>query len=861
MITPPPITQYLFESSICLTAFYLLYYLLFRKDTFFQFNRFYLLVSAVTSLLIPVLQIRIAPNKVDQQLVMDQFIPILHTYNEQYASVMNSVEEPLLWAISVGDLISVIYKLGAFLFGLKLLSGLFKIFDLIKASKATYRPEYTILKPKDETYLASSFFSYIFWNDKKDSKSKIIIEHELVHVKQWHSIDVILMELMVVVKWFNPLIYLFRNSLRRTHEYIADKYVCQQMGSKYAYAQFIVNENRNDKSNLSNSMFSFIKERLIMLNHKQTSKLGFVKYLMIFPVFISLLTLFSFDMSNNLPKEIINPIKSVEDKLIGFSNSNLIEFNNYTKDSWNKQFIWGDGIRISLDENVFRQNIVINLRRGGVKKFLDQLPEITNHQGEIVFYPMYHKSDKNTHDDLVYDLVNPTNQEELLTNLNYEDELNFISEFIYNDKIYKQEVKIRITAFLFSMNIDNSKRNFKWGNIEVNYDKELKDKVVTRFNIRDAVFLNEDGVDLADYSRLLPFTSTPWPVFDITKKEYKEHLSKKMMVFTKDNESKPIKADQVVEIRLMRKFMKQLKSLDLASINEYKESINLPDGVEFYPQAGPNGNHEIIQYLKTTTSQLRNSKKIRDWLLLASNGDAIEFNFMGDSKENRDDNFGLMFLIEDPNKVEYPKKIDEPLMTKEYADFQIVINRGGKSFVRLDTALIKNRKIIDSYKNSESYDIVHIPNFKTKMRVVDKQTEASDVKVMTEMKHGTREINPLKLLEFYPDNDTDMRLSWGAMLSMKSVGNFSYKEFERSYNNEFVLFYGDEKLPILKYEILIPKGSDLYHRIQTDSNNYYKILELLSNVEKISTIYVDNIILEKDGQNWLLPHQFSYSFE
>jgi|GEM_PF-4769693 len=859
MIELPPITQYLFESSICLASFYLLYYALFRKDTFFQFNRFYLLGSAALSLLIPVIQIAIIPEVTDQPLAMSKLMPMLESYNVRYASVINSVEQPILWSMSFGDFISLIYKFGAFLFGLKLLSGLFKMYDLIKASKSSHRPEYTILKPTDENYLASSFFSYIFWNDTKDSKSKIIIDHELVHVKQWHSLDVILMEFMVVVKWFNPLIYLFRNSLRKTHEFIADKYVSNQLGDKYAYAQFIVNENRNDKPNLSNAMFSFVKERLVMLNVSNTSSWKVVKHLMSVPVFISLLILFSFDMSTELPEQLVKPLKSFESKIQDLTDKNLITINNQDKSNWKKQFVWGDQIRITLDESVTRQNIVLNVRKFGIDKFLDKLPSLTNHDSDLLLYPMYYKSGDETKSFAPNDLLDPQFRAQFINDVENGDEINFISEFIYNEKIYKQDITIRITAFLFSMEIGQGRRNFKWGDIEINYNDVPEEKVLTRFNITDAVFLDDTGqISLANYSRFFPYIMTPWPVFDISKDEYKTHLSKKVMILTENSVNKPLSGDQIVEIRVIRKFLKRLKSLDLESINAYKKSLNLPDEIEFYPQAESDGNHEIVQYLKTTVSKFRNSKEIRDWLLLLTNGDAVEFSFKVEGESN---DFGLMFILEDPNKIEYPQKIEAPTISDDYATFQIVINRGGKSFVRLDTTQELNKKIVDSYKNSASYDIIHVPYFKTKMRVVDKNLETTNVIRMSEMRLESQEINPLNLLEFYPDSETDLKLSWGAMLSMKSVGNFSFKEFERSYNSELELFYKDEKLNILKYELLIPTGTGLYQRLQTDSNKYYKILELLSKVVPVSTIYVDNIIVEKDEEKVLLPHQFSFSFE
>ena len=642
MISLPSTTQYLFESSICLLAFYSLYYFLFRKDTFFQFNRFYLLVSALVSLLIPVVQINILPEVSNQPLALSNVVPILESYNIRYASVLEQVEQPILLSMSIGDFISLIYKLGIFLFGLSLLSKLFKMYDLIRASKATQKPEYTMLKPQDESYMASSFFSYIFWNDSHDEKSKIIIDHELVHVKQRHSLDVVIMELMVVVKWFNPLIYLFRNNLRKTHEYIADRYVSNSLGSKYEYAKFIINENRDDPPNLSNAMFSFVKDRLNMLNAKESSYWNWLKYTAIVPVFACLFMLFSFNMSEELPDALTSPIKELDSRINDLSNTNLITLHNNDTNVWRKQFVWGDAVRINLDEKVQRQDILITVRKLNLSRFLEQLPVITNLDGELHFYPMYHVSDTGANSFSSTDIMDSQKREELVKNIEFGDEINFISEFVFNNKIYKQDVTVRISAFLFGQRMNQSNSYFEWGEITVDYSKRDTNSLITLFNIRDAVFLNQNSeISLTEYQRFFPNSISSWPSFDISKEEYELHLNKKIITITSDGNSVPVASSDVVEIKIMRKFFKRLKSLDLASINEYKKTLDIPEGVRFIPQAQPSGEHEIVQILETTVSQLRNSKQIRDWLLLVDNGDLVEFVF----KEEKDDQFGLMFLM------------------------------------------------------------------------------------------------------------------------------------------------------------------------------------------------------------------------
>lgn len=858
MIQFPSIAQYLFESSFCLTAFYLLFHLAYKKHTFFQFNRFYLLGTALASLCFPLLSISLVNDISNPPLALSKVVPVVESYNIMYAHMIDSVEQPLLWQISVGDLIASIYKLGVFLFGLKLLSSLFKIYDIIKASKGERTKECTLLNTTDESVLASSFFSYIFWNDAKDEKSKIIIDHELVHVKQWHSIDVILMEFMVVLKWFNPLIYLFRNNLRRTHEYIADRYVSSQIGNKYKYAQFIVNENRNESVALTNKMFSFIKDRLIMLNQKETARWKRLKCLWVMPLTFSLFMLFSFDMSDRLPDEIVSPIKQIENKIINFSNKSLISFQD--ESGWQKQFIWGSSVRINLDAEVLEQEIFLNVSNFKMGEFFSELPTVSNLNKELHFYPVYHNTADETYSFSITDFLDETRRDSILNNFNRNDNFTFISEFIDNGKIYKQYVTLSFENSFFGNRSYQPNHQFKWGDIDLNFAEKDSNSVYTSFRQSDVILLNSwsTEVTLSNYNRFFPNVVSSFPILDISFEAYSSQLENKVMIVTKDDVPKTLLPTQEVEIRITRKFFQRLKSLDIESINDYRASMNLPDAVRLNPYADTYGNHEVEQYLKTTVSKLKNSKEIRDWLLKVGSGDFVEFKFL-ESDSNA--SYGLTFVIEDANKIEYPDKITAPIKSKEFIDFQIFINRNGKSYVRLDTTLLNNKKIIDSYKNSSSYEIVHVPNFKTKVRVVDRDLKVSEFMVMAEMKAEIQNINPYALHEYYPESELDLRLLWGKMLSMKRVGNFSFKEFERSYTEELNLKFKDDDLEILMYDMIIPIGSGIYKRVRTDSNAYFKIQEMLGKVEPISTIYIDNIIVNKDDQKLLLPYQFSYSFE
>jgi len=107
---------------------------------------------------------------------------------------------------------------------------------------------------------AASFFGYIFWNQQITDEQQLILEHEKVHIRQWHSLDVLLMEICVIIKWFNPLIYWFRNALKATHEFIADQYVIQQKSNVGEYATLLVNQHKQQVTTpLTNTFYSLTK--------------------------------------------------------------------------------------------------------------------------------------------------------------------------------------------------------------------------------------------------------------------------------------------------------------------------------------------------------------------------------------------------------------------------------------------------------------------------------------------------------------------------------------------------------------------------------------------------------------------------
>ncbi|NRB50416.1 MAG: M56 family metallopeptidase [Saprospiraceae bacterium] len=318
------IIQYLFESSMCLLSFYLLYYWGLRNETFFQLNRWYLLIMPAIALAIPLINVELSTAVAESGLPI--FYPVIEEFHAWQAVAWGEEEgmSNSIWQLSLGEVLYWCYWIGFMLMAFKLLHGLQLLTKEMRKASAQKQGKVVYLETDQERPTAS-FFSYIFWNaNRKEEKYQLILEHEMVHVRQRHSIDVLLMELWVIIKWFNPIIYLYRKHLRLTHEYIADQYVVEHTGNRLAYAELMVeSESEITTNRLTHKFNSLTKMRLLMLARSKSNRWRYARYFLILPIAISLFALFSFNLASTLPDEVLQPFEKAENLLQEFAEKEL----------------------------------------------------------------------------------------------------------------------------------------------------------------------------------------------------------------------------------------------------------------------------------------------------------------------------------------------------------------------------------------------------------------------------------------------------------------------------------------------------------------------------------------------------------
>ncbi len=275
---------YLFESGICLAFFYLVYWIFLKKETFFNLNRFFLVSSIGFSLIIPL--IRISSPFTSRPLL-----------ERTYASGASGPGAGLQsGSLGVADILLLIYFTGV---GFLLLRFGFKLLLVFLMIRKNGVQRYNGLKVVfiERNCSPFSFFNYVFVNrsNVSDDDFQRIISHEMIHIKQYHSLDLLILELLTIYQWFNPFVWPYKGSLKETHEYLADDAVIAQGCSAAKYQLLIFEQHVGAKlfEFANNFNQSQIKRRITMLTRGKSKRWAKLKMLTMLPIICLLVFAFA----------------------------------------------------------------------------------------------------------------------------------------------------------------------------------------------------------------------------------------------------------------------------------------------------------------------------------------------------------------------------------------------------------------------------------------------------------------------------------------------------------------------------------------------------------------------------------------
>jgi len=275
---------YLFKSVIWLTGFSLVFIFFLRNERFFVLNRFYLLAGILSSFILPLVSIHYTV-----------VLPTVRNFQVENA-VVSEIQNPGHSIIpDLKQVLLILYMSGVlFVLALIIKQGRSVLRAIKKAKIISFHPA-KLIKTSDYTS-AFSFFSYVFVNPSvTDIETKEIMIHELVHIRQKHWFDLLLVELLCMMQWFNPLVWIYIRFIRQNHEYLADEVALQQTSDPAVYRAVLLNQIVGAPVvSLTNSFnYSPNKKRFNMMKNIISSPYRKMKILLILPVFAIVLYAFA----------------------------------------------------------------------------------------------------------------------------------------------------------------------------------------------------------------------------------------------------------------------------------------------------------------------------------------------------------------------------------------------------------------------------------------------------------------------------------------------------------------------------------------------------------------------------------------
>ena len=330
---------YLFESGICLSILLLVYIFFFRKETYFNFNRLYLLGIMFFALLIPILHVNIKVNSFEGLEESINSIGKFRTYYEQIIALTDpdyelyethqlagvyfendeftdtyqpeglisqhtQVSEKhernaafFVWkSYSLAEIILFVYLLGVGFFLIRLFFLFVWLFKTIRRNPVLDKNGFKIVQLQGDI-APFSFFRYVFVNQDAVTQADLqkILAHEKVHIRQNHSADLLIAHGISLFQWFNPLAWLLQKAIKTTHEYIADRNVVDQGYELIDYQSLLLSQLISIRSVelVNNFNLISIKKRIAMMTKNKSGFGSKLKVLIIIPFAIILFFIFA----------------------------------------------------------------------------------------------------------------------------------------------------------------------------------------------------------------------------------------------------------------------------------------------------------------------------------------------------------------------------------------------------------------------------------------------------------------------------------------------------------------------------------------------------------------------------------------
>ena len=291
---------YILKSSICLVGFYLFYRLLLSRETFHRFNRIALLSILLLSCLLSLVEVTVEKQTEVHQTMMtlEQWLMLADMMDAESTAELQAEEVTVTW-IQVALLV---YLVGILFFVFRNGYSLLKLGGLLRSGRKEQLEKYTggkgkvILIVHDRDIAPFSWMKYIVISQKDlDENGREILIHELAHIQNRHSWDLLVADICIFFQWFNPASWLLKQELQNIHEYEADETVIEKGVDAKQYQLLLIKKAVGTRLySMANSFnHSKLKKRITMMLKEKSNPWAKLKYLYILPVAAIAVTAFA----------------------------------------------------------------------------------------------------------------------------------------------------------------------------------------------------------------------------------------------------------------------------------------------------------------------------------------------------------------------------------------------------------------------------------------------------------------------------------------------------------------------------------------------------------------------------------------
>ena len=300
---------YLLKVIICSGVLFFYYHIALRNKLFHQWNRFYLLIAVVISLVAPVIQISILNYSSQPTNKAIQILQVFQSADGYFEEVTVRGRQ----GISIEQWLLMIYLIMSALLLVSLLLSLQKILSIIKSHTIQWVERIRFINTRASN-TPFSFFNFIFWNEEISIHTETgqqIFRHELVHVKERHTLDKLFVQLILIIFWCNPFFWLIRKELRLIHEFIADKNAVGEHGTAALAAMILSAAYPTRFNSITNQFFqTSIKRRLAMLTKNENPRISYLGRIVALPLLI--ITVLAFTLRT---KNVVVPATTFENQI------------------------------------------------------------------------------------------------------------------------------------------------------------------------------------------------------------------------------------------------------------------------------------------------------------------------------------------------------------------------------------------------------------------------------------------------------------------------------------------------------------------------------------------------------------------